>query len=76
LAGCYRASLALAVAHGVRTIALPAISCGIYGYPLADAARIAVDTVGAFLAGDQTIEQVVFACFGADVLRAFQAAVS
>ena len=76
LAGCYRASLALAVAHGVKTIAFPAISCGIYGYPLADAARIAVDTVGEFLAGDRTIEQVVFACFGADVLRAFQAAMS
>jgi O-acetyl-ADP-ribose deacetylase (regulator of RNase III) len=76
LAGCYRASLALAVAHGVRTIAFPAISCGIYGYPLADAARIAVDTVGEFLAGDQTIEQVLFACFAADVLAAFQAAVS
>ena len=74
LAGCYRASLVLAVAHGVKTIAFPAISCGIYGYPLADAARIAVDTVGGFLAGDRTIEQVVFACLGAEVLEAFDSA--
>ncbi|HET6308728.1 MAG TPA: O-acetyl-ADP-ribose deacetylase [Rhodopila sp.] len=72
LAGCYRASLALAVAHGVKTIAFPAISCGIYGYPLADAARIAVGSVRTFLDADRTIEQVVFACFGADVLAAFQ----
>jgi O-acetyl-ADP-ribose deacetylase (regulator of RNase III) len=75
LAGCYRNSLALAVAHGVKTIAFPAISCGIYGYPLADAARIAMDTVGGFLADDRTMEQVVFACFGAEVLAAFQGAV-
>jgi len=74
LAGCYRHSLDLAVAHGVRTIAFPAISCGIYGYPVPDAARIAVGTVSSFLAEDATIEQVIFACFSADVLAAFQAA--
>jgi O-acetyl-ADP-ribose deacetylase (regulator of RNase III) len=75
LAGCYRNSLILAVAHGVRTIAFPAISCGIYGYPVQDAAAIAVNTVKAFLVGDRTIEQVVFACFEAAVLKAFRAAV-
>jgi O-acetyl-ADP-ribose deacetylase (regulator of RNase III) len=75
LAGCYRNSLDLAVAHGVRTIAFPAISCGIYGYPLADAAGIAVGTVADFLAGDETLERVVFACFGAEVLAAFRGAV-
>jgi O-acetyl-ADP-ribose deacetylase len=74
LAGCYRNSLDLAVAHGLTTIAFPAISCGIYGYPIPAAARIAVDTVSAFLAADQTLRQVIFACFGADVLAAFQAA--
>jgi O-acetyl-ADP-ribose deacetylase len=74
LAGCYRDSLQLAVAHEVRTIAFPAISCGIYGYPIAGAARVAADTVADFLTGDSTIEQVVFACFGSDVLAAFQAA--
>lgn len=76
LAGCYRNSLQLAIAHDVRTIAFPAISCGIYGYPIADAARIAIGAVGGFLADDRTIEQVLFACFGSDVLEAFQAAVA
>lgn len=74
LAGCYRNSLDLAVAHGVKTIAFPAISCGIYGYPIPDAARIAVDTVKTFLARDETLEQVIFACFGAEVLTAFRTA--
>ena len=74
LAGCYRNSLALAVAHDVRTIAFPAISCGIYGYPIPAAAAIAVATVRDVLACEQAIEQVVFACFGADVLAAFEAA--
>jgi O-acetyl-ADP-ribose deacetylase (regulator of RNase III) len=74
LASCYTASLRLAVANGVRTIGFPAISCGIYGYPIPDAARIAVRTVAEFLAGDQLIEQVIFACFGRQVLSAYQAA--
>jgi len=74
LSGCYRNSLMLAVAHDVKTIAFPAISCGIYGYPVPDAARIAADTVLAFLAEDRTIDQVIFACFGADVLGALQVA--
>ena len=74
LASCYRESLTLAVAHGVRTIAFPAISCGVYGYPLHDAARIAIDTTTSFLASDETITEVIFACFGQDVLRAFQIA--
>jgi O-acetyl-ADP-ribose deacetylase len=74
LAGCYRNSLELAVAHDVRTIAFPAISCGIYGYPIPDAARIAVGAVADFLAAQPAIEQVIFACFGPDILAAFQAA--
>ena len=74
LAGCYRHSLELAVTHDIRTIAFPAISCGIYGYPIADAARIAVRTVQAFLNDQPSIERVVFACFGPDVTGAFHAA--
>jgi O-acetyl-ADP-ribose deacetylase (regulator of RNase III) len=74
LAGCYRNSLVLAVEHGVKTIAFPAISCGIYGYPIPEAARIAVETVSAFLARDDRIERAIFACFGDEVLAAFQAA--
>jgi O-acetyl-ADP-ribose deacetylase len=74
LAGCYSASLRLAAAHGVRSIAFPAISCGIYGYPIPDAARIAVRAVSDFLSGNDLIRQVVFACFGQDVVEAYQAA--
>jgi O-acetyl-ADP-ribose deacetylase (regulator of RNase III) len=72
LAGCYRNSLELAVSHGVKTVAFPAISCGIYGYPVVDAAVIAIGTIKAFLATDDTLEQVIIACFGADVLHAFE----
>ncbi len=63
LASCYRESLICAVAHGCSTIAFPAISCGAYGYPMAQACAIAVGEVGNFLADDTTINQVTFACF-------------
>ena len=76
LASCYVESLRLAVQHGVRSIAFPAISCGIYGYPIQDAARIAVRTVAECLAGDQSIQRVILACFGSEVLAAYQAAFS
>ena len=74
LAGCYAGSLQLAVEHGIGSIAFPAISCGIYGYPISDAARIAVGTTAAFLGSAPSIAQVIFACFGNDVVHAFQAA--
>ncbi len=74
LAACYRNSLALAVAHGVRSIAFPAISCGIYGYPIEKATAIAVRETGDFLAADESIEQVIFAAFGAEVMAAYAAA--
>lgn len=74
LASCYRTSLALAAAHDIRTIAFPAISCGVYGYPIPQAARIAVETVADVLAGGAPLDQVVFACFGPAVLTAFQQA--
>jgi O-acetyl-ADP-ribose deacetylase (regulator of RNase III) len=73
LAGCYRNSLALAVRHGVRSIAFPAISTGAYGFPLERATRIAVTEVRRFLEQDATIELVVLVCFGrqtAEVARA------
>jgi O-acetyl-ADP-ribose deacetylase (regulator of RNase III) len=73
LASCYTESLKLAVAHGVQSIAFPAISCGIYGYPIPDAARIAVRTVAEFLATEESIQRVVLACFGEDVLSAYKA---
>ncbi len=74
LAACYRNSLKLAADNGVRTIAFPAISCGVYGYPLAEAARVAVREVRSFLAGDDRIEAVYLVCFGAEVREAYQRA--
>jgi O-acetyl-ADP-ribose deacetylase len=63
LASCYRSSLELAVANGVRTIAFPGISTGVYGYPLEDATRLAITTVRDCLAAMPTIEQVRFVTF-------------
>lgn len=74
LAACYRNCLELAVAHGVRTIAFPAISCGVYGYPLDEAAAIAVREVRQFLAGDDRVAAVYLVCFGGEVLEAYRRA--
>jgi O-acetyl-ADP-ribose deacetylase (regulator of RNase III) len=63
LASCYRNSLALAVEHDVRSIAFPAISTGVYRFPLERAAKIAVAEAARFLEDTTTIEQVVFVCF-------------
>ena len=63
LASCYRESLACAAAHGLATLAFPAISCGVYGYPVAQACAVAVREVGRFLEEDTTVSQVTFACF-------------
>ena len=76
LASCYRDSMRIAMAHGIASIAFPAISCGIFGYPVHDAARIAVATVAAELAKAPSIAQVQFVCFGQDVLRAYQSAMA
>jgi len=65
LASCYRESLRLAREHSLRSIAFPAISCGVYSYPFAAAATIAVNEVLAFLRNDTVLEHVVFSCFGA-----------
>ena len=72
LASCYRRSLALAREHGVREIAFPAISCGVYGYLLADAVAIAVREVRAGVAADPVLGRVIFACFGAAVRTAYE----
>ena len=73
LASCYRRSLALALEHGCRSIAFPAISCGIYGYPMTEGARIAVRETTAFLDQHPSIERVVFAVFDDAALKAYAA---
>jgi O-acetyl-ADP-ribose deacetylase (regulator of RNase III) len=72
LASCYRKSLALAVENGCRSLAFPAISCGIFGYPVELAARIAVDETTRFLDGEPWIEKVYFVCFSRDVVEAYR----
>jgi O-acetyl-ADP-ribose deacetylase (regulator of RNase III) len=73
LASCYRNSLQLAVENGVRTIAFPAISCGVYGYPVEEATTIAVREVSQFTGA---IDRAVFVCFGDEVCGAYERALS
>ena len=74
LAECYRSVLALARDMQVASIAFPAISCGVYGYPLEAAVAIAVREVVAAARALPTLEQVVFACFGPKVRAAYERA--
>jgi O-acetyl-ADP-ribose deacetylase (regulator of RNase III) len=73
LSSCYRESLRLAARHDLRTIAFPAISTGVYGYPVQAASEIAVVTVRDSLIEAPTVEKVVFCCFGAEVAGLYQA---
>jgi O-acetyl-ADP-ribose deacetylase len=72
LARCYRSSLALAEEHALQTLAFPAISCGVYGYPLAAATAIAVRELRAHRAA--SVRHVLFACFNDSALTAYQQA--
>ncbi|MBV9874173.1 MAG: O-acetyl-ADP-ribose deacetylase [Verrucomicrobia bacterium] len=76
LARCYRNSLALATKHELQNIAFPAISCGIYGYPIEEACRIAVHETLAYLDKNQLPASVIFVCFGRDIYDAYQAALA
>ncbi len=73
LRSCYRNSLELAVKHKVTSIAFPAISCGVYGYPVEDACRIAIDTCIDFLEQDETIAKVFFVLFSDRDLEVYRA---
>ena len=75
LAGCYRNSLALAQEKGLHSIAFPAISTGIYGYPSDQAARIAVTTARRFVANDH-FREIIFCCFSETDLARYQALLS
>jgi O-acetyl-ADP-ribose deacetylase (regulator of RNase III) len=76
LAGCYRRSLAEAERIGAASIAFPAISTGIYGYPVDAAAEIAVRTVSAWLRTHRTPDHVVLCTFGADATSAVTSALT
>ncbi len=74
LADCYRNSLALAQAHGLSSIAFPAISCGIFRYPLEQAVPIAVRSVREALSGTPAVQQVIFAVMGEPLLSLYREA--
>lgn len=72
LASAYRASLALAADHSCRTVAFPSISTGIYGYPLEQAALVALGTVRDFFAERPVFEKIRFVLFDETTLEAYQ----
>jgi len=71
LASCYRTALALAAQHGWATVAFPAISCGVYGFPIPRACRIAVAEVRSFLAANPRPERVDLVCYDIGMYRAY-----
>lgn len=74
LAACYRNSLALAATHHIQSIAFPAISTGVYGYPLAAATDIAVRSVRQVMGQPDMPQEIVFCCFSQRDLAVYQAA--
>jgi len=74
LAGCYRSSLILAAEYGIKSIAFPAISTGVYRFPLGRATSIAVREVRQYMRGDTCIEQILFCCFGRRAFNCYCAA--
>ncbi|MEW6210505.1 MAG: O-acetyl-ADP-ribose deacetylase [Acidobacteriota bacterium] len=71
LASCYRSSLALAVTHNIKTVAFAAISCGVYGFPVREAAKIAISETARFLESHAEIEKVLFVCFTDEVHQGY-----
>ncbi len=74
LASAYRNSLSLAAAHGLKTVAFPSIGTGAYGYPVREAARVALRAVREFLEKNTSLSQVTFVLFDARTLEAYQEA--
>jgi len=72
LASCYRESLKLAKKHGLKTVAFPSISTGVYGYPMEDAAKVALGAVGDFLENLDGIEKVIFILWGAEAFGIYK----
>ena len=75
LARCYRRCYGIAAEQGIASIAFPAISTGVYGYPLDKATRIAVTEARDHLEGGNALERVVFACFGAESANVYRATI-
>jgi len=71
LASCHRRSLELAIENGLKSVAFPAISCGVYGYPLDEAAHVAANTVVEFVEEHPGLELVRFVLFGSRAYEAF-----
>ena len=76
LASCYRRSLSLANGEGLRSIAFPSISTGVYGYPIERAAPLAVATVREHVGGRTSIEDVIFCCFSQSDLAVYERVLS
>jgi O-acetyl-ADP-ribose deacetylase (regulator of RNase III) len=76
LASAYRNSLDITAREGFETIAFPAISTGVYAFPLERATKIAVNTVADFLRAHELPKRVVFSCFGADVAETYRKAIA
>jgi O-acetyl-ADP-ribose deacetylase (regulator of RNase III) len=72
LANCYRNSLQLAEENGVKSIAFPSISTGVYGYPIEMAARVAVETVRSIEPDLKSVEEIIFCCFSTRALAVYQ----
>jgi len=72
LASCYRNSLQLAVGNGIKTIAFPAISCGVYRYPISEASQIAVETTWEFVANSDKIDKLIFVVATDEIFAAYR----
>jgi O-acetyl-ADP-ribose deacetylase (regulator of RNase III) len=72
LASCYRRSLRLACEHDLHSVAFPAISCGVYGYPIEQAVTIAVHEIESWASANASPEHIVFCCFGSTMQRAYR----
>ncbi len=72
LASCYRSCLKIVVENHLRSLAFPAISCGVFGYPINQAVEIAVREVTAGLEANESLESVYFSCFGEEIYSAYK----